>query len=62
MCDYSWSPSMRNCENSRYLKNVADTSVIVCDEIINDTGSVSTNVRSIISINLASTMLANFDD
>ena len=30
--DYSWDPS--KCENRKYLKNIADTSVTECDEIM----------------------------
>ena len=33
--DYSWNPSARICVNSRYLKRIADESVVVCDEVIN---------------------------
>ena len=29
-----WNPSTCICENSKYLKGVADTSVTECDEII----------------------------
>ena len=32
--DYSWNSSTCTCENSNYLKNIADTLVIACDEII----------------------------
>ena len=31
---YSWNPSTWICENSKYLKSVADTSVSECDEIV----------------------------
>ena len=31
--DYSWNPSTCSCENSKYLKSFAGTSVIECDEI-----------------------------
>ena len=31
---FSWNPSTCTCENSKYLKNIAHTSVIKCDEII----------------------------
>ena len=34
--DYSWNPSTCICENSKYLKCGADTSVFTCDEIIFD--------------------------
>ena len=33
------------CENSRYLKNFDDDSVIVCEKIINVTESVSKMLR-----------------
>ena len=32
--DYNWNPSICICENERYSKSNADTSVLVCDEII----------------------------
>ena len=32
--DYSWNPSTCICENSKYLKNITDTSVDECDENI----------------------------
>ena len=32
--DYSWNPSTCICENSKYLKSIADTSVTKCDKII----------------------------
>ena len=43
---YSWNTSICVSENGRYLKSVADDSLITCDEIMNGTGSVSTNVTS----------------
>ena len=47
------------CENSRYLKSIADDSVIVCDEIINVMNNVSTNVTNTISTNLTNTIPTN---
>ena len=41
--DYSWNPSTCTCENIWYF---ADTSVIMCDEIIYVMDIVSTNVTS----------------
>ena len=35
--DYIWNPSTCICENGKYFKSIADTSVIVCNEIINAT-------------------------
>ena len=32
--DYNWNPSTCICENSKYLKSVADTSMTNCDEIV----------------------------
>ena len=29
--DYSWNPSTCICENSKYLKSIADNTEIVCD-------------------------------
>ena len=57
MCkkDYSWNPSTCICKNGISLKRIADTSVIVCDEIINATDSVSTNATNTISANTKST-------
>ena len=39
--DYSWNPSTCICENSKYLKSIADTSVIACDETISVMNIVS---------------------
>ena len=57
--DYSWNPSASSCENSKYLKSIADTSVIESDEIITvmdialtkNTNIIATNVTSTASIN-----------
>ena len=38
------SPSTCICEKSKYPKSIADTSVIACDEIIDVTDIVSTNM------------------
>ena len=46
----------------RYLKSIANTSVIVCNEIVNVTDSVSTNVKTIIFINVRGTVLMNSDN
>ena len=68
--NYSWNPSVCTYENGKYLKSIADTSVIVCDKIINAKDSVSTNVTNNIptymtnttSANVASTVSINSDD
>ena len=56
--DYSWNPSICTCEDSKYLKSIANTSVTECDEIISvmDIGSTkmtnttATNVTKIFSV------------
>ena len=46
----------------RYLKSIVNTSVIVCNEIINVTDSVSTDVTSIILVNVRGTVLLISDN
>ena len=50
------------CEKSRYLKNIVDDSVIVCDKIINVIDSASTNVTNNIPANVTNTVSKNSDD
>ena len=53
----SWNPSTCICENSMYLKGVADASVTECDGIVMDnlltkkTYTIATNVAKTASIN-----------
>ena len=63
MCkkDYSCNPSTCVCEYSRYLVSIADDSVIVCDEIMSFTESVSTNVTNTIPANITSIVSINSD-
>ena len=56
---YSWNPSTCICENGVYLKNIAASSIVVCDEILNATDTVSTNVTNNIPTNMTNTMLTN---
>ena len=42
--DYSWNPSTCISENSKYLKSIADTSVITCDENLSVMDVVSTKM------------------
>ena len=42
--DYSWNPSTCICKNGKYLKSIAHTLLIVCDEILYVKDIVSTNV------------------
>ena len=45
--DYSCNPSTCICENSKYLKSVADTLVAKCDEIVIVIDITSTNKKSV---------------
>ena len=57
--DYSWNPSKCICENSKYLKYIAGTSVIECDEIISFIDIVSTKMTNTIVKNVRSTWSIN---
>ena len=48
---YSWNPRICICENSKYPKSIADTSVIACDEIIDIMDFVSTKITNTIATN-----------
>ena len=48
--------------NSRYLKRIADDSIIVGDEIINATDSVSTKVTNTILPNVMTTVSMDSDN
>ena len=50
--DYSWNISTYVCENSKYLKSIADTSVITCYEIISVMDIASTKVANTIATNV----------
>ena len=50
--DYSWNPGTCTCEDSKYLKRIADTSVIMCDEITSVMDLVSTKMTNNISTNV----------
>ena len=39
---YIWNPPTCNCENGKYLGSIIDDSVIMCDEIIEETQTIST--------------------
>ena len=41
------------CENSKYLKSVADTSVITCDKIMSVMGILSTKLTNAIARNVS---------
>ena len=50
--DYSWNPITCIFENSKYLKNRTDTSVIACGEIISVMYIVSTKIANTIETNV----------
>ena len=50
---YSWNPSTCICENSKYLKSIGDTSVIVYDEFIFVLDIVSTNMTNTIATSVS---------
>ena len=54
--DYSWNPSTCICENSKYLKGIADTSVTECDEIIIAMDIVSTKKANTIATKKTNTI------
>ena len=54
------NPSTCICENSKYLKSFADTSVIKCDEIVIVINNLSTKKINTITTNVTSTALINW--
>ena len=46
MCegDYIWNPATCSGKNSKYLPSIVDDSVIICDEIIEETKTVPANL------------------
>ena len=57
--DYGWNPSTCICENNKYLKSIANTSMIECDEVIIIVDNVSTKKRNTIATNVTSTASIN---
>ena len=53
---YRWNPSKCICENNKYLKSVANTSVTECHENIFVMDIVSTKKTSNTAANLTSTV------
>ena len=49
--DYSWNTSKCICENIKYLKSMANTSVIMCGEIISVMDIVATKMTNAIARN-----------
>ena len=60
-CDknYSLNPSTCICENSNYLKSVADTSVTKCNKIVFVIKNLSTKKANTITTNVTTTALIN---
>ena len=50
--DYIWNPSSCSCGNGKYLANIIDDSVIMCDEILEGMKTVPTNFNGKNKINL----------
>ena len=48
-----WNPSICTCENRKYLKNIADTSAITCDEVISFIDIRSTKMLNTIATNVS---------
>ena len=42
--DHIWNPATYSCENGKYLAGNIDNSVIKCDEIIEETETISTKI------------------
>ena len=62
--DYSWNSSTCICENNKYLKSVADTSVTKCDEIVivmNNLSTKKTNTLTTKKTNTIATNVTNFN-
>ena len=41
--DYIWNPAACSCKNGKYFASIIDDSVIACDEIIEETKTITTN-------------------
>ena len=57
--DCSWNPSIGTCEDIKYLKSIADTSVMACDEIISVMNIASTKMKNTIAKKVTSTSSIN---
>ena len=49
--DYRWNPSTCACEDDKYFKNVADISMITCDQIISAMDIASTKMTNTMAKN-----------
>ena len=43
---YIWDPASRSCKNGKYVGSITDDSVIMCDEIIEETKTIPTKSTS----------------
>ena len=62
---YGQNPRTRICENSKFLKSIVDESVVTCNEIINATDDIPTNMTNVtntIPTNVTSTVSINSGD
>ena len=59
---YIWNPSTYACDNSKYLKSIADILVIWCDEIIYAMDIVSTKMTNVLATNTVSINCHNKKD
>ena len=41
---YIWNPAICNCKNRKYLASIIDNSVIMCDEIMEETKIIPKNL------------------
>ena len=57
--DYSWNPSTCICENSKYLKSIAYTSVTECDEVIIVMDNILTKITNTIATKKTNTIVTN---
>ena len=60
--DYSWNPKTCISENRKYLKSIADSSVIKCDEIITVLDIISTKKTNTIAVNVTITASLKYDN
>ena len=58
--DYIWSSSTGICENSKFLKRIADTLLITCHETISGMHNVLTKMGSSIATNVTNTSSVNW--
>ena len=45
--DYVWNPATCSCENGKYLADIIDNSVIICDEVIDADAEANSKTKLI---------------